>query len=143
DVFPTDGLEQATKIKKFETRPYLLSAGDYEVLLMTPTSNYRTLWQIKRRQAPLKASASGGKPNDTDIWGLKNWAPYVAEYTPVIAIRATSKVRETTGSILGRALTGCTFCEPSRLDRKSTRLNSSHVAMSYAVLCLKKKLYCV
>src|SRR5690625_6402104 len=24
-------------------------------------------------------------------------------------------------------------------DRKSTRLNSSHVAISYAVLCLKKK----
>src|SRR6266702_872853 len=28
---------------------------------------------------------------------------------------------------------------PSRLDRKSTRLNSSHVAISYAVFCLKKK----
>src|SRR5439155_19793238 len=27
----------------------------------------------------------------------------------------------------------------SRLDRKSTRLNSSHVAISYAVFCLKKK----
>src|SRR5690625_6963151 len=26
------------------------------------------------------------------------------------------------------------------LDRKSTRLNSSHVAISYAVFCLKKKL---
>src|SRR5439155_20360838 len=26
-----------------------------------------------------------------------------------------------------------------RLDRKSTRLNSSHVAISYAVLCLKNK----
>src|SRR5690625_6021915 len=26
------------------------------------------------------------------------------------------------------------------LDRKSTRLNSSHVAMSYAVFCLKKKI---
>src|SRR5690625_879260 len=26
-----------------------------------------------------------------------------------------------------------------RLDRKSTRLNSSHVAISYAVFCLKKK----
>src|SRR5690625_6462362 len=25
------------------------------------------------------------------------------------------------------------------LDRKSTRLNSSHVAISYAVFCLKKK----
>src|SRR5690625_5318688 len=27
----------------------------------------------------------------------------------------------------------------SRRDRKSTRLNSSHVATSYAVFCLKKK----
>src|SRR5690625_5559526 len=27
----------------------------------------------------------------------------------------------------------------SGLDRKSTRLNSSHVAISYAVFCLKKK----
>src|SRR5690625_6590763 len=28
----------------------------------------------------------------------------------------------------------------SQLDRKSTRLNSSHVAISYAVFCLKKKI---
>src|SRR5690625_6650922 len=28
----------------------------------------------------------------------------------------------------------------TRLDRKSTRLNSSHVAISYAVFCLKKKI---
>src|SRR5439155_26271701 len=27
----------------------------------------------------------------------------------------------------------------AELDRKSTRLNSSHVAISYAVFCLKKK----
>src|SRR5690625_6340497 len=37
-----------------------------------------------------------------------------------------------------------TACHPSvrvdeRPDRKSTRLNSSHVAISYAVFCLKKK----
>src|SRR5690625_6822436 len=29
--------------------------------------------------------------------------------------------------------------EPTNEDRKSTRLNSSHVAISYAVFCLKKK----
>src|SRR5690606_41985103 len=28
---------------------------------------------------------------------------------------------------------------PARRDRKSTRLNSSHVKISYAVFCLKKK----
>src|SRR3712207_8865769 len=29
--------------------------------------------------------------------------------------------------------------EPARVDRKSTRLNSSHANISYAVFCLKKK----
>src|SRR5690242_14374545 len=28
---------------------------------------------------------------------------------------------------------------PTRRDRKSTRLNSSHMSISYAVFCLKKK----
>src|SRR5690606_22525909 len=31
------------------------------------------------------------------------------------------------------------FPSPAVLDRKSTRLNSSHVKISYAVFCLKKK----
>src|SRR5258707_8245498 len=30
-------------------------------------------------------------------------------------------------------------CQECRLDRKSTRLNSSHANISYAVFCLKKK----
>src|SRR2546426_2447981 len=30
-------------------------------------------------------------------------------------------------------------CRPRRQDRKSTRLNSSHLVISYAVFCLKKK----
>src|SRR3712207_7402580 len=30
--------------------------------------------------------------------------------------------------------------DPGRLDRKSTRLNSSHANISYAVFCLKKKI---
>src|SRR3989454_5224929 len=30
-------------------------------------------------------------------------------------------------------------CEPRVIDRKSTRLNSSHLVISYAVFCLKKK----
>src|SRR5699024_12442247 len=33
-----------------------------------------------------------------------------------------------------------TFADyPIKVDRKSTRLNSSHVSISYAVFCLKKK----
>src|SRR5437868_12051392 len=32
-------------------------------------------------------------------------------------------------------------CAPGCEDRKSTRLNSSHVSSSYAVFCLKKKIH--
>src|SRR5437773_6099102 len=31
------------------------------------------------------------------------------------------------------------FDDPLTIDRKSTRLNSSHITISYAVFCLKKK----
>src|SRR5690606_95210 len=39
---------------------------------------------------------------------------------------------------LGKAVTAGLVL-PNDLDRKSTRLNSSHVKISYAVFCLKKK----
>src|SRR5882724_12460953 len=35
-----------------------------------------------------------------------------------------------------RAASSC--CRPTKRDRKSTRLNSSHLGISYAVFCLKK-----
>src|ERR1035438_10776947 len=35
--------------------------------------------------------------------------------------------------------TGDVRCQARRVDRKSTRLNSSHLGISYAVFCLKKK----
>src|SRR5438477_8996825 len=45
---------------------------------------------------------------------------------------AGRRVRATGGGI--RLVGG-----PAGLDRKSTRLNSSHMSISYAVFCLKKK----
>src|SRR5690606_42095179 len=78
--------------------------------------------------------------------------PYTTLFRSVITfgiIRASSL--EQYGAMLGALLT----LEPGRLnadvsrtailvsvlmiDRKSTRLNSSHVKISYAVFCLKKK----
>src|SRR2546430_12609809 len=44
------------------------------------------------------------------------------------------------GAGLGRMrLVGAGLQEQRRADRKSTRLNSSHSQISYAVFCLKKK----
>src|SRR3712207_7394312 len=41
--------------------------------------------------------------------------------------------------VLGAAYDERVDVEPARGDRKSTRLNSSHANISYAVFCLKKK----
>src|SRR2546428_10201957 len=47
-----------------------------------------------------------------------------------VPVNATPSIHPRSEWILGVALTG---------DRKSTRLNSSHDQISYAVFCLKKK----
>src|SRR5690242_21092946 len=39
----------------------------------------------------------------------------------------------------GRTLARADRAAQARVDRKSTRLNSSHMSISYAVFCLKKK----
>src|SRR5437660_12455181 len=44
-------------------------------------------------------------------------------------------------AVIGGDLTGKRLAPVvAQADRKSTRLNSSHVAISYAVFCLKKKI---
>src|SRR2546422_1579041 len=43
------------------------------------------------------------------------------------------------GNVAGRSESNGTTFGPQTLDRKSTRLNSSHGYISYAVFCLKKK----
>src|SRR5256885_15868581 len=50
---------------------------------------------------------------------------------PISSISATMRA--------GRWLKTSTRWARKRADRKSTRLNSSHLVISYAVFCLKKK----
>src|SRR5690349_24049102 len=52
---------------------------------------------------------------------------------------ATQRAREQGAALSPRALRSHPFAEARPRDRKSTRLNSSHVEISYAVFCLKKK----
>src|SRR5690349_22506412 len=51
----------------------------------------------------------------------------------------TDRSRASFGFTLSRQISGMGPTCARRRDRKSTRLNSSHVEISYAVFCLKKK----
>src|SRR5690625_6501386 len=71
----------------------------------------------------------------------------VVDVALVIDIARVPGVRDVDGLpvcvVKGRvpSVVDLALAEPPAADRKSTRLNSSHVAISYAVFCLKKKTY--
>src|SRR5690606_40377587 len=68
--------------------------------------------------------------------------PMPLSLTSIIAFRLVQlKLKQTSpcGIVYLQALEIRLSSNISMIDRKSTRLNSSHVKISYAVFCLKKK----
>src|SRR5256885_9115644 len=60
-------------------------------------------------------------------------------YTTLFRSAATRAGVRALPAAAGRRLRAPPVLEVHRPDRKSTRLNSSHLVISYAVFCLKKK----
>src|SRR2546430_8195219 len=58
---------------------------------------------------------------------------------PAIRDRREHSAHDLSGARLGHIGNDVHVLGPCDLDRKSTRLNSSHSQISYAVFCLKKK----
>src|SRR3712207_7472022 len=67
------------------------------------------------------------------VEGLTDPGPVVLPHCPVASRFCSCGCRR--GGRQGSPVS----TEPDPLDRKSTRLNSSHANISYAVFCLKKK----
>src|SRR5256885_11828611 len=59
-------------------------------------------------------------------------------HADVVAVLQDPQVREKFATFAFQPITW-EVPEMEKLDRKSTRLNSSHLVISYAVFCLKKK----
>src|SRR5690606_40102847 len=60
---------------------------------------------------------------------------FFANFNSPVIERIAKQIRDSSGIIVGSPVYKAAFSG----DRKSTRLNSSHVKISYAVFCLKKK----
>src|SRR2546426_7003551 len=57
----------------------------------------------------------------------------------LLILFCTAWLARSTTPLMPEARPSTTFCWKFGSDRKSTRLNSSHLVISYAVFCLKKK----
>src|SRR5687768_18220791 len=81
---------------------------------------YTTLFRSRGKNLPPAALVIGGVPEHRQIQSIRNGARLV--------VATPGRLED----LHGRRLVD--------LDRKSTRLNSSHGYISYAVFCLKKKM---
>src|SRR2546430_11456474 len=75
------------------------------------------------------------------IGAQRNAAIAQARNEWVLALDADERVTDALREELGRVLATPAHEAYRVRDRKSTRLNSSHSQISYAVFCLKKKRY--
>src|SRR5256885_11967260 len=59
--------------------------------------------------------------------------------SPILFLDSLIKIRQLNDSESFNIIINSTVADQLGKDRKSTRLNSSHLVISYAVFCLKKK----
>ncbi len=108
-LYPLTALEQIPLDKKFESKPYLLKKGGYNIEILTPPFNYWRNKQYEMRLAKNRQKReSKGKAEKTEVYNpredLKEWYQYVGEYKPVVIVNIIPKIGETKGSFWGNLL---------------------------------------
>src|SRR5690606_42166078 len=89
---------------------------------------------------PTRRSSDLGKAGGE--WALNQPTPEYANHRAIVGDTRNVRINEwyaTGSSDSNPDFIELANPEPFPVDRKSTRLNSSHVKISYAVFCLKKK----
>src|SRR5699024_12188446 len=108
-------------------RAVALAGGTAEVLLVSAHRRGVHRGRLRNGHAGLEI---GSRQGEVRIIGL--WAPTTCR-------SSTSPHRAATVPVGPAAPAGRVGPVTPAADRKSTRLNSSHVSISYAVFCLKKQ----
>ena len=104
--YPVEGLKDALKVDKFDSRPYYLSAGDFNIALSTPPFDYRE--EEERRLAAERNHKKRRKneqaaENADDSDAPKQWEEDAGAHPAVFAIYVMPQAKEGFGSALGRS----------------------------------------
>src|SRR5699024_12678111 len=103
--------------------------------LFTSSTHFaiRTFFLESSRAHPALHSFPTRRSSDLDVTDIETAKPKI-HFTDDAGQPGTIEADIVVGADGSRS-----FCQLQYRDRKSTRLNSSHVSISYAVFCLKKK----
>ena len=87
DQFPIEAIKSTLLEEKFDSRPYSLGVGDFEVVMITPPLKYWT-----EKESEIRAAKEKGKRNRKSevavqnsfrpLDDLKNWESYLGGYKP-------------------------------------------------------------
>src|SRR5437899_8938159 len=142
----TRGKNEARRLRQTGKVPAVLYGGKGQSITLAVNA--------KQVSAILRSESGHNTLFQVDLGGkhepaiLKDWLtdPITGKLLHVDLLRVAMDVRmkvmvpvHTFGEPAGVKVQGGVFEVVTREDRKSTRLNSSHLGISYAVFCLKKK----
>ncbi len=108
DTYPLEAIKENALQEKFKTDPYIFGVGDYDVAIITPVLRYRGLSSevraAKEKQKRNRKSAAAVQGTFEPLDDLKGWAEYVGQYSPVLLIQASPKLKESFWSAFGRGM---------------------------------------
>ena len=106
--YPIDGLKEALRAEKYDSRPYYFASGDFNIALSTPPLDYREQ-EERRLQAEREHQKRNKKQQSTaestsDSDAPKEWEEEAGSHPAVFAIYVMPKAKEGFGSAFGRSL---------------------------------------
>lgn len=105
--YPIEGLKNALQPEKFDTRPYYLAAGDFDIALSTPSFDYREQEEqrlrAERTQKERNRKQQNASENQRDADTPKAWEEDAGAHPAVLTIYVAPRPKESLGSALGRS----------------------------------------
>src|SRR5437899_276393 len=105
--YPIEGLKEALRAEKYDSRPYYFAVGDFNIALSTPPLDYRereeARLQAERERKKRNKKEQSAAENSGDSDAPKEWEGEAGAHPAVFAIYVMPKAKEGLGSAFGRS----------------------------------------
>lgn len=119
-AFPVEAIKKRIDVKKFETKPYKMEVGRYDVRVLTPVFKFYVsekdrLESARERE---KRNKEGAQGTIDKFQNLRNWTEYVGQLKPVVEVLAIPEYKVTGKSVFLSGIVAATTGIPIPPDFK-------------------------